>query len=1051
MGHRLLIMLDYPRMEYVDKATNDFEYSISQEGKNFVKVLKQDLGLQEGKDYKFVFLYDKLPKVGKSNKWGKILSYKNPTAKELNPYKELMDNYLAEYKPDLIIPQGTLSTKYLINKPITKCQGSVTKVQKDDDTFYVLPLFRQGYVEIQPNLLAQRDIGLSILKEYVDKGEVAFKSTKVDFYSEPHTVEDFKHLVARCKTTGELAWDTEDNTLNPDRKGAKVLIFSFAWAEGKSASLPLEHWEVYQPSGKTILGKPNLWTDEQLAELYQIIDTVMQAKTLGDIPFSSDMPDKELPPETPLVKVGHNIIFDIKFLMSTKHITWAENISDTKIGYWLEVSQDDKTDKTLSDLAFGLTSMGGYDAPLEDYKNFIKQQVFISAENVLKAKIAEAKLKANDTTIQLDESDYNAIKDDIDWSIAKNLNFYYDGLEDWCINILAIPKLNKHRLARKVTNEIDPKGSGNDFNYEWIPLEIQSYYASGDSDCCLRLHHRLVSMMKNDQKDPNNRLLYLYEDYYPKVTVGFACLESWGMRADTKYMDKIAVKYTEEKNRLIEEMRKYPVVQGVEQYKQAQYEDGLMEWQKPPKERDEKKAAKRNKYKGKIAFNPRSAEDSSNLLFVQMGYVLPYSKDYIKKKAWDSKKGEDNITVDDYSTGKKALEYLSRKSKEDNDGNYGLLDLLEQYSKVAQLQSSFTTKLRNLVSNKDGNVHGGYNITGTTTSRSSSNHPNLQQLPSHTNDVDRYDYKYPIKREFVSRYKDGKLFNIDYSNLEFRILGLVTNENSMTEAFLTGHDIHKSNASLAFNVPYEEVTKAQRQAAKSIGFGIVYGRGANSVAEATGETLDQANKMIEKFYASKPRVKKFIEDTHQQVVERGYVNTIIGFRRDLQDIWSTDRTKQASAERESVNTIIQGSGASLTNYAVYLITKLIHDKNLKTRVFVTVHDSIGLDCPPEEVPVVPEACLYIMTHLPFKWLYTTYKGERIRYPVDADMEIGNNYNDMVEFNKEDYLTFNNKDNYIKYYRTLDYISDLKESDKISEVEFDAMTKHIESKKSQYQA
>lgn len=93
----------------------------------------------------------------------------------------------------------------------------------------------------------------------------------------------------------------------------------------------------------------------------------------------------------------------------------------------------------------------------------------------------------------------------------------------------------------------------------------------------------------------------------------------------------------------------------------------------------------------------------------------------------------------------------------------------------------------------------------------------MQQIPHASTDVNGYDYKYPIKREFVSRFKNGKLFNIDYANLEFRILGLVTNEDSMTEAFLTGHDIHKANASLAFNVPYEEVTKAQRQAAKSIG------------------------------------------------------------------------------------------------------------------------------------------------------------------------------------------------------------------------------------------
>lgn len=222
------------------------------------------------------------------------------------------------------------------------------------------------------------------------------------------------------------------------------------------------------------------------------------------------------------------------------------------------------------------------------------------------------------------------------------------------------------------------------------------------------------------------------------------------------------------------------------------------------------------------------------------------------------------------------------------------------------------------------------------------------------------------------------------------------------------------------------------------------------MADDTGETLEQANEMIEKFYASKPRVKKFIEDTHKQVAEQGYVTTLIGFRRDLQDIWSTDKKTVASAERKSVNTIIQGSGASLTNYAIYLITKMIHDKNLKSRIFVTVHDSIGLDCPPEEVPIVPEACMYIMTHLPFKWLYTTYQGKEIRYPIDADIEIGNNYNDMVEFDAKDYATFKDKDNYIKYYRILNYLSDLFESKKIDQEKYDKLVAYYENRKSSYQ-
>jgi DNA polymerase I-like protein with 3'-5' exonuclease and polymerase domains len=1389
MKHKILIMLDYPRLEYVNETTKEFDYSLSTEGKRFKKVLHHDLGLRENIDYSFCFLYNKIPEPSKTTRWGKVLSYKSPLAKELKPYKERMLDYINKVKPSLIIPQGTLSTKFLINKSITKCQGAVDNFRVNNNSYYVLPLYRQGYIDAQPNLISQRDIGLSLLKEYIEKGAKVFKSTKVDKYYEPHTVEEFKRLIARCKSTGELAWDTEDNTFNPSRKGAKLIIFSFSWAEGEGASLPLEHWEVYQPSGKTILGKTNMWTREQLDELYDCINTVMQAKTVGDIPYSSGTPLKELPPETPLKKVGHNIIFDLKFLMATNHITWANNILDTKIGYWLEISQSDKTNKRLSDLAFGLTTMGGYDAPLEEFKKFVKQQVFISAGKVLAEKAKKAKLKVSDTTIMLDETDHNSIRELIDWSIAEKYGFDYNGLEHWVIDILAIPKINKYRQARKIVNSIDPLGKGHDYNYEWNPLEVMSYYASGDADCCLRIHHVLLRMMQNDKKDPKHKLLYLYEDYYPKVTVGFACLEAWGMRADTDYIDKIAVKYTDEKDRLIKEMQSYPLVQAVEQDKQKLYEAGLLEWEKKPADRNKDIAKLRNKYKGNIAFNPKSSDDIASLLFDKMGYTLPYSKDYIKAKVWESNKPEEQITPDDYSGGKKTITYLLRKSKEDKDGNYDLLSLIQQYSKVAQLQSGFTTKLRLLVSNKDGNVHGSYNITGTAcvsgdtlvptadgiyriedlslnrepntfsqscvdvydvegkirhtkfyytgvkdalelklangltltttynhllrkesqtgifqwatadslqvgdslaisvakrptqaetyvklmqdtntfkldnlpkeltpnvaeligmlqacpsilhyykgqlhvnllqslylksgysskldklvakvfkaklyvhyvprgkfrnnprtrlgkcdiafnnwfdkyfgiqaprlanfipdiimqaspniqlaylkgfstdtegtyytkshtiakqvqvmlnslgmnstiieyntltesayhiavdtkkgllsskivsikpvgkqemfdvnvaethtfiangivshnTSRSSSSNPNLQQLPAHTNNVDRYDYKYPIKREFVSRFKGGKLFNIDYSNLEFRILGLKTKEDSMTEAFITGHDIHKANASLAFNVPYEKVTKSQRQAAKSIGFGIVYGRGAQSVADDTGESLEQAKQMIDKFYASKPNVKRFIENTHKQVREQGYVNTIIGFRRDLQDIWSTDKARQSSAERDSVNTIIQGSGASLTNYAVYLITKLIHDKNLKSRVFVTVHDSIGLDCPPEEIPVVPELCLYIMTHLPFKWLYADYKGKHIRYPIDADMDIGNNYNDMVSYDREEFKTFKSADNYIKYHRILDYLSDLKESNKLDNDKYEKLVNYYEKNKFKYQS
>ena len=1046
---KIAIILDYPRLEYFRKNTLD--YGSSQEGRNFKHELFS-LGLKEGIDYKYLYLYDKVPLPATVGKNGRVLSYKSPSNVELKKRYPEFDATLDELNSEVVIATGTLATKHLLGIGITKCQGAGYKVA--GKPYYCLPLYRQGYVEAQPNLKLQRDIGLRLLADYVKNGITAFKSNKAKSYGEPMTIDEFEHQVANCKTTGELSWDLETNTLNLNIPNAKVLIFSFAWAEGKASSLFLEHKEIYSKTGITILGKPSRWTPDELKHLYHDINIVINAKTVGDIPWASEEPDRELPSGTTLIKVGHNIKFDLGFLLGTKHISWANNVTDTKVGYWLEVSQEEKVTKRLSTLAFGLTSMGGYDQPLEDYKVWLLK-TFKVAEKLLKAKIGTGKHKKEDYNLGDTDTDRQDLVDAIDWDYAHKHKFWFDGLEHWVVDILTIPKINKYRKAKDILNEADPVASGskNNFSYEWNPSDIMGYYAAGDSDCCLRIHHKLLSMMKKDHKDPKHRLIYLYLDYYAKMTTAFSLLEHWGMRADKDYMKEVAVKYDEEKTHLLAEMRKFDAVKELEADKQALYEAGLAEWRKPPKERYSSIAKLRNRYKdGKVAFNPKSVDDKSLLLFDKLGYTLPYAKGYIKDKYWSSNKGESKVTSADYKTDKLALDYIEEQAeKSHSQDDVTLISLLRQYSKVATIQSGFTTKLYKLISPIDGNVHGSYNISGTGTSRISSSSPNLQQLPAHTSDTERFDYKYPIKRMFISQFKGGKLFNMDYSNLEMRVMGLVTKEPSMTNAFLVGHDIHKDNASMAFNVPYDKVTKEQRHAAKKIGFGLIYGIGTQKLSEQIGESTEKAEDLTKQFYKSKPLVKKFIEETHELVHRQGYVNTVIGFRRDLNDVISTERSRVSEAERQSVNTIIQGTGASLTNMANYLIVKMIHDCHLKSRIFVTVHDSIGLDCPPDEIPAVPEAALYLMTHIPFDWLFIDYKGKHIRYPIDADLEVGDNYNDMVEYNSKDYKSFANAENYITYYRHLNYLSDLKESGKLEENKYNDLVKYVESLKPKYQA
>lgn len=1439
---KVVVILDYPRVEYVKNGMAC--YGKTQEGRHLKSALAS-CGLRENINYQFAFLYRQIPKPKQISKRGVIQSYDNPPKAELKQSEDMLIAGLNKYKPDLIIPTGTLSSKWATGNSITKAQGVASKVtvvssdKKSRYSCWCLPMFSQRYVELAPNALNRRATTLDLLRQYMKKGSKVFASSKASSYTTIKSVEQFKQLVGMCKVTGELAWDLECNTTNPNLLKAKVLIFSFAWAEGKAAALPLEHMQVYQPKGKTIEDKPNIWSDKQLEELYSIIRNILLAKTVGEVNLPTPKGYKSLPDKHRLSKVGHNIEFDINFLLATNHIKWANNVSDTKVSYWLEVSQDEKTTRKLSALSYGLTGMGGYDDPLEKYKTWLLK-VFVQADKILAPRLKE------NPDAKLTKEDAETLRKQIDWDKAKKDGFYYKGLEEWVINIITVPKINKYKKAKKIVNDIEssyalPKYKK--FCYEWIPMQIMGYYAAGDSDACLRIHHRLLSMMLHDKKDPEHKLIYLDLDYYAKVTMALAYAEYSGMRLDSKYAKVLKKAYDEQNKKLLKAIRSYPLVKDIEAKKQKLYELGLAEYTKAPKERNEKLAELRNKYKGKTEFNPKSVRDKGMLLYHEMNYKLPYTREYIKDKAWNSKHTEAEITADDYKSDKLALDYLldvAKKNKQEQ--NYELLQLLKEYSKVAILKTSFADKLPKYVSEKDHNVHGKYNPTGTgcvagntlvwteqglvridslstnrqaktfsksrlnvysadgtvrptefyysgissgikftlangqeltttwkhplkvnthynynkdriskanaaeykkyirsnkwvrakdikegdyvqvdrkgifkgrndiitlpntsnlyitkhtksfnvpkkltedfseflgmftckgtystnngsyvftiacneqtqdrllylvkelfnikaevvnnrykyvcfsskcvgkyleevfkitpraiekkipklvlesnykvqrafikgmtlhistkrheypeiiftnnytvlhalqimllnlgitssikrkhtlviyrdsslafiraigledkdnydyltsyykplsphnymhsykdivpvdkdtllvrvakveqapdqafydvsvadshsfiangiishNTSRISASEPNMQQVPSHITDVDRFDYKYPIKRLFVSRFKNGKLFNIDYSNLEMRVMGLVTKEESMTNAFLSGHDIHKDNASMAFHVPYEEVTAQQRQNAKKIGFGLIYGIGTQKLSEQIGESVEKAEELTKQFYASKPKVKEFIERTHELVHKQGYVNTIIGFRRDLGNIYSTSRSKVATAERESVNTIIQGTGASLTNMAVYLMNKMFYEKGYKSRMFVTVHDSVGIDCPPEEIPEVPNKCLEIMTHLPFKWLFIDYKGKRIRYPIDADMDIGLNYNDMVSFDWDDYKTFKNGDNYIKYNLELGKISDLKECKKITEKQADSMIKEMEAKKPEYQ-
>ena len=275
-------------------------------------------------------------------------------------------------------------------------------------------------------------------------------------------------------------------------------------------------------------------------------------------------------------------------------------------------------------------------------------------------------------------------------------------------------------------------------------------------------------------------------------------------------------------------------------------------------------------------------------------------------------------------------------------------------------------------------------------------------------------------------------------------------DEEMTAAFLSGADIHKETASLVYRVPIDKVTDDMRSMAKAVTFGLAYGEQPISFAPKHNLTVREAEEIFEKYFANKPKVKKFIDETHEFVKQHGYVECLHGFRRNLRDIYSQDKSKRNEALRQSVNTRIQGSGAFLTNSSVIHIDEFLYKHNLRSKLILTVHDSIVLDCPPEEIHIVARAAKYIMENLPIDWLFIDWEGERIRYPIAADVEIGVNYNDMVGYDMEELNTFNTVANYCKYHLDLKKVKDYKNSGIITEEKAEEMKAMIESNKSRYQ-
>ncbi len=323
-------------------------------------------------------------------------------------------------------------------------------------------------------------------------------------------------------------------------------------------------------------------------------------------------------------------------------------------------------------------------------------------------------------------------------------------------------------------------------------------------------------------------------------------------------------------------------------------------------------------------FNIASPKQLGEVLFEQMKLV-----DKPKK----TKTGQ-------YSTAEDVLSYLAK--------DHQIIREILEYRGLSKLKSTYVDALPNVVNPQTGRVHTDYMQTVAATGRLSSNNPNLQNIPIRT------ERGRAVRKAFIPRNEDYLLMAADYSQIELRIIAALSEESTMIEAFNRGEDIHAATAAQVFGVPLEEVTREQRSHAKTVNFGIIYGVSAFGLSNQTDLSRSESKELIDTYYATYPKLKAFIGAQVNFARNHGYVQTISGRRRYLNDINSRNAVVRGAAERNAVNAPIQGSAADIIKIAMIDIHKALEEGVYKSKMLLQVHDELVFDVYRPELEQIKE-------------------------------------------------------------------------------------------------
>uniref|UniRef100_UPI0040270801 DNA polymerase I n=1 Tax=Candidatus Stercorousia sp. TaxID=3048886 RepID=UPI0040270801 len=353
-------------------------------------------------------------------------------------------------------------------------------------------------------------------------------------------------------------------------------------------------------------------------------------------------------------------------------------------------------------------------------------------------------------------------------------------------------------------------------------------------------------------------------------------------------------------------------------------------------------------------FNINSPRQVGEVLFEKLG---------LKAK---KKRGKTN-----YSTNAAVLEELAEE--------YEIAQLILDYRKFAKLKSTYTEALPALIDRKDNRIHTTYNQTVTATGRLSSSNPNLQNIPIRTEEGNK------IRNAFVAGNKDdGLILSADYSQIELRLLAHITQDKHLLEAFNSGVDVHTLTASKVFDVPVEDVTKEMRYKSKAVNFGIIYGQSKYGLAKSLGISNADAETFIEKYFATYPRVKAYMEGTVLEAEEKGFVETIFGRKRYLAtELSSSNGMIREFAKRAAINQPIQGTAADLMKIAMIDFSKKLKENNLKSKMIMQVHDELVVEVVKSELDVVTNLVKEAME-----------LNQPLSVPLVVDVNVGESWKEL---------------------------------------------------------